>query len=105
MVIGLILGILIGVITGTVFLLLLKTAVDLNAKGTNSILSLTTEILAIPSFWFGGHWLTGTLLKDLPKTWLSSYVISLAIIFLLMSTYPAGRWIISLGRDIGKGDS
>jgi hypothetical protein len=104
LIVGLVLGVLIGVITGTVFLLLLKTAVGISEKGSSSILTLTSELLAIPTFWFGGPWLTGKLLVDArPAKMLNPYVISLTIIFLVMASYPAGRWIIHMGKTIGRG--
>jgi len=101
---GLILGILIGTITGTVFLLILKTAIGVSEKGGSSILTLTAELLAIPTFWFGGPWVTGKLLeRAISRELLDPYVTTLAITFLVMSSYPAGRWIIHMGKTIGKG--
>jgi hypothetical protein len=101
---GLVLGILIGAITGTVFLLILNTAVGVSDKDGSSILKLTAELLAIPSFWFGGPWLSGILLsRTVSQDLTDPYVISLAVIFLAMSSYPAGRWIIRLGKSIGEG--
>ena len=105
--IGYILGFLIGVITGTVFLLLLKTAVNPSERGGPLILILTAEILALPTFWFGGPWLTGKLLVVLvgasSEELINSYAISLAITFMVMVSYPASRWIIHLGKTIGAG--
>ena len=76
---GLALGVLIGVITGTVFLLILKTADRASDKGTSSILTLTTELLAIPTFWFGGPWLTSRMLALVPLPELiNPYLVSLA---------------------------
>jgi hypothetical protein len=97
-------GFLIGVITGTVFLLLLKTAVNPSERGGPLILILTAEILALPAFWFGGSWLAGGLLKETPlDNLIDSYAISLAITFMVMVSYPASRWIIHLGKTIGAG--
>src|SRR5262245_28017402 len=63
---GLALGLLIGIISGTVFLLLLKTAVSASNQGISSVVTLTAELLAMPTFWFGGPWLTTELLKLVP---------------------------------------
>ena len=104
MVIGLALGFLIGIISGTVFLLLLKTAVGASGKGTSSIVTLTAELLAIPTFWFGGPWLTSLLLQLVSlQDLINSYVGSLAVTFSVISLYPATRWILQLGEDFGKG--
>lgn len=101
---GYILGFLIGVITGTVFLLLLKTAVNPSERGGPLILILTAELLALPTFWFGGPWLTGELLGGaLSEELINPYAISLAITFMVMVSYPASRWIIHLGKTIGAG--
>jgi Na+-driven multidrug efflux pump len=102
--VGLALGFLIGVITGIVFLLILKTADRLSEKGTASILTLTTELLAIPTFWFGGPWLATTgMLKGVGEQTglLNSYLISLVAVFAIISLYPAARWIIQLGDQLG----
>jgi hypothetical protein len=101
MIVGLAIGLLIGVITGTVFLLLLKTANQASEKGV-SIVALTSEILAIPTFWFGGPWLTTTMLTRVSMDELiNPYLISLAAVFSLISLYPAARWIIQLGEQFG----
>lgn len=101
---GFLIGFLIGVITGTVFLLLLKTAVNPSERGGPLILILTAEILALPTFWFGGPWLTGVLLGGTSLNELiDSYAISLAITFMVMVSYPASRWIIHLGKTLGAG--
>jgi hypothetical protein len=100
--VGLALGFLIGIISGTVFLLLLKTAVS-PQKGASLIMTLTAELLAMPTFWFGGPWLT-TKLLDLVQLQelINPYVGSLAVTFSIFSLYPAARWIIQLGEDFGK---
>ena len=98
---GLVIGVLVGVITGTVFLLLLKTADRASEKGA-SILTLTSELLAIPTFWFGGPWLTSGLLKLVPLSELiNPYLVALAAVFSIISLYPAARWIIQLGEQLG----
>ena len=98
---GLAIGLLIGVITGTVFLLLLKTANQASEKGV-SIVTLTSEILAIPTFWFGGPWLTSGMLKLVPLNQLiNPYLMSLVAVFSLISLYPASCWIIQLGEQFG----
>lgn len=101
--VGLALGFLIGIISGTVFLLLLKTAVSAPQKGASLIMTLTAELLAMPTFWFGGPWLT-TKLLDLVQLQelINPYVGSLAVTFSIFSLYPAARWIIQLGEDFGK---
>jgi hypothetical protein len=100
-IVGLAIGLLIGVITGTVFLLLLKTANRPSEKGV-SIATLTSGILAIPTSWFGGPWLTSGMLRLVPmKELINPYLISLATVFSLISLYPAARWIIQLGEQFG----
>ena len=103
---GVSLGLLIGLISGSVFLLLLKTATFWSEKGASLILPLVGQIVAIPSFW-GGGWLGGRLLEELlsqgsAKTVLVHYyVVSLAVTFLLIFAYPAYRWILRLGEELG----
>jgi len=100
---GLALGLLIGIISGTVFLWLLKTAVSASNQGISSVVTLTAELLAMPTFWFGGPWLTTELLKLVPmQELLNPYVGSLAVTFCIISLYPATRWILQLGEDFGN---
>lgn len=101
--VGLALGILIGIVSGTVFLLLLKTAVSAPDKGASSIVPLTAELLAMPTFWLGGPFLTTRLLEQVDfHDLINPYVGSLAVTFSIISLYPAARWIIQLGEDFGK---
>jgi hypothetical protein len=98
---GTAIGLLIGLVTGIVFLLLLKTADQASEQGM-SVLKVTTEILAIPTFWFGGPWFTTGLLKlvEMDK-FINPYLVSLVAVFSLISLYPAARWIIQLGEHFG----
>ena len=101
MITGTAVGLLIGAVTGVVFLLLLKTADRASEQGT-SVLTVTTEILAIPTFWFGGPWLTTNLLQLVKKDdFINPYLISLVAVFGLIALYPAARWIIQLGEHFG----
>ena len=101
--VGLALGFLIGIISGTIFLLLLKTAVTASDKGASSIVTFTGQLFAIPTFWTGGPWLTSKLLEPVHvQELINPYVGSLAVTFCLFSLYPAARWIIQLGEDFGR---
>ena len=102
MITGTAIGLLIGIVTGTVFLLLLQTADRASQQGT-SVLKLTTQILSIPTFWFGGPWLTTNLLNLVDKSqFINPYLISLVAVFSLICLYPAARWIIQLGQHFGS---
>jgi hypothetical protein len=101
MVVGSVVGLLIGVISGTVFLLLLRSA-NLSTTSTQKLVSLTAEIFAIPTFWFGGKWVSSSLLQQAENPdFLNSYVVSLALCFFLFCSYPAFRWIGSLAVELG----
>ena len=102
--IGIAIGILIGLISGAVALVLLKTANTASIKSVSSLVAITTEILAIPTFWFGGPWVAAGLLKlvELDKI-INSYIVTLATTFVLVVIYPIGRWIIQLARELGQG--
>ena len=105
--IGIAIGFLIGFISGAVFLLLLKTANRLSEKGGTIIITFTAELLAIPALWFGGGFLTGPVIQklssQLPEGELFMYyVLSLAVVFCFFAAYPAARWIIHLGEELGS---
>lgn len=101
---GIALGILIGIISGMVALVLLKTANSASIKNISSIVAITTEILAIPTFWFGGPWIATSLLNFIKLDQIiNSYIVSLATTFMIVVVYPVSRWIIQLGRELGQG--
>jgi len=102
--VGIAIGMLIGVLSGTVALVLLKTANTASIKSVSSLVAITTEILAIPTFWFGGPWVaTGLLNLVALEQIINSYILTLATTFLIVVVYPIGRWIIQLARDLGQG--
>ncbi len=103
--VGIAIGILVGVISSTVALVLLKTANTASIKNASSLVAITTEILAIPTFWFGGPWVASTLLEfvEIDKI-INSYIVTLATTFVIMIIYPIGRWIIQLASELGQGE-
>lgn len=98
---GITLGLLIGAVSGTVFLLLLRSA-SLPTTPAEKVLTLTAELLAIPSFWLGGPWLTTDILKLIALSdIINPYLVSLAVSFFMFCSYPAIRWIASLADELG----
>ncbi len=100
-VIGLIPGFLIGVISGIVFLLLLKTANRMSGQG---VLTFATQLLAIPTFGGveSGSPPVGCLVLCSPKGILKPYLVALAFTFAGISAYPAFRWIVQIGEELGE---
>jgi hypothetical protein len=99
---GLPLGILIGVISGIAVLLMLRTAtrviVDLRALAT-----LVAELLAVPTFWFGGPWVATAMLQGVRlDEILSFYMASPAVTFVFISGWPLLRLIARIGREIAN---
>lgn len=100
---GIAIGILIGVTSGVVALVLLKTANTASVRDVSSIVALTSEILAIPTFWFGGPFVSTTLFKLVPLAgMINPYIVSVAISFTLLVAYPIFRWVIQLGTELGR---
>jgi len=100
---GVALGLLIGVTSGVVALVLLKTANTASVKEVSSIVALTSEILAIPTFWFGGPWVSTKLFALVPLAgMINPYIVSLAISFSLLVAYPIFRWVAQLGAELGR---
>jgi hypothetical protein len=95
------LGVLIGVISGVVFTTIISAIPGLRSIG--SILKVTPQILAIPTFWFGGPWLSTKLMKDLKAEQIAdAYVTCLAVTFLLVAAWPLIRLNILQGNRIGR---
>ena len=102
--IGIAIGILIGLVSGTVALVLLRTANTVSIKNVSALIAITTEILAIPTFWFGGPWVATGLLKlvEIEKI-INPYIVTLATTFVIIVIYPIGSWIIQLAKELGQG--
>ncbi len=100
---GLVLGLLIGIVTGTVFLLILRAANRLADNGKSAVVTFTAQLLSLPTFWVGGPWLTGRLLRQVDlAAFYQPYVIALLLSFSCFSLYPAARWIIQVGDEMGR---
>jgi hypothetical protein len=93
------LGVLIGIVTGIVFALFLGAAYKSSSIG--AVLKVTPQLLAIPTFWFGGPWVTAELLNAARLDELvDSYVVFLAITFTAFVLGPAIRLIILISKRI-----
>jgi hypothetical protein len=96
---GAFLGILIGIITGIVFALFLGVAYKADSVG--AVLKVSPQLLSIPTFWFGGPWVTSKLLSETKLDQLvDSYVAFLAITFTAFIFFPAFRLIAVVTRRI-----
>lgn len=98
--VGIALGILIGAVTGLVVVLILKTGT--HASKLSDIKLVIPEFLSIPTFWFGGPWLTTSLLELIElNDILDLYILSLTCTFVLVISFPAFRFIVNAGEEIG----
>jgi len=103
MVIGVALGVLITIISGFVVYLLLPVA--RRSTGHVQLLAITGQLLALPTFWFGGPWATGVLLGSVHMAEiLPAYIVTLAVAFGLITAYGLARLIIAVGNQIGTED-
>jgi len=88
-----------GVLSGFVFNLLLVTAARLSPERVSSILAVVAEILAIPTFWFSGNWITTGSFRSIPT---DPYVITLASVFSAFVIVPLYRWTERIAREVGE---
>jgi len=99
---GIFIGFLIGILSGTVTLVLLLTVSRAPIEKTKSIIAITSEFLAIPTFWFGGPWITTRLLETVNLTeMLNPYIVSLSFVYIAMLIYPMFRWISRVAEELG----
>jgi hypothetical protein len=100
--IGIPLGILIGVISAVIFNLLVLSAWKSRAD-KKALAKIFVELIAIPTFWFGGSWAASAFLKDVDMTKvLPEYITSLAVVFGLLSLPGLYKIIFNLAREIGQ---
>jgi hypothetical protein len=103
LILGIGIGFLIGIVSATVALVLLKTANSAAQGNLTGVVTITAEILAIPTFWFGGPWVTSSLLGLVElQDIINPYIVALSLTFPTIMMYPIYRWIIRLGQDLGK---
>ena len=66
--VGMALGILFGFLSSVPFGLFVRTAYQLGRDGEASmgkVSAICGELFAMPGFWFGGHWLSSTMITRL----------------------------------------
>jgi hypothetical protein len=101
--IGVPIGVLIGAITGLVVVLMIRTAWRTTLNDIGGLLKITGEFLVVPTFWFGGPWVSGKLLESSnPSGFLSEYLVALVITFTVIAVFPLIKVVINVGREIGK---
>jgi len=102
--IGMLLGIVIGVLSGVVTLALLKTMAEASINNVASLVPVTTEVLAIPTFMFGGPWATATLLDEALELdeLLLPYATVVTTVFVLIVIVPMYKWILRLSIELGE---
>src|SRR6266853_3829629 len=98
--IGVPIGVLIGTITGLVVVLMIRTAWRTSLSDIKGLLTITGECLAVPTFWFGGPWLSGKLVASSdPSGFLSDYLVALVITFTVIAVFPLVKIVINVGRE------
>lgn len=95
MAVGIPLGILVGIVSGAAFLIFLRTAFQGDA------LKAAGSLLAMPTSWFAGGWLTEVFDLELI---LSSYVTTLALCVVAIGGYPMFRVVVRIGNELAKAE-
>jgi len=99
--IGACLGTLIGVITSAIFVYMLKSLCQ--AAAWFDGFKIVGEMLAIPTFWFGGPWVATKLLNSLQwQVVLPWYTGLLAVAFLVIASKPIFRFVILMADQMQK---
>ena len=93
--VGIPLGILVGVVSGAAF------GVYLSVSFGEDPMKAAASLLAMPTSWFGGGWLTEVFELDEILSW---YVASLAVSFLIVGGYPLFRFVVRIGNRIGMAE-
>jgi hypothetical protein len=102
--VGIALGLLIGLVSGAALVLLLAVARrgQADLKSTAAVIA---ELFAIPTFWFGGPWVTTTAMQSISLAEiLPSYMVSLSVIFTGIALVPMYGLVQSIGREIGRSE-
>lgn len=105
MLVGIVVGGLNGIITAVILLVLLQTSLDARVSNVTAVLAIVAQILALPTFWFGGPWLTTKLLRSVPiEQMINPYLVCLALTFVGFAGGPLFFFSLRSIRVIsGKG--
>jgi hypothetical protein len=96
------LGFLIGLISGLSVLLLIRMAVTARAT-LRTTLAQISQLLAIPTFCFGGPWVTGQLMRHVDlDAMLPPYAIFLSVSFTLVAGYPLAMLVVATGGRVAR---
>jgi hypothetical protein len=100
--IGIPLGILIGLLSGVIFIFLVRTAWMSRDDG-KALAKVILELVAIPTFWFGGSWAASTFLREIDvSSMLPYYATSLAVVFGLFAVPVLYKIIVQIAREVGQ---
>ena len=103
--IGAPIGILIGLITGLVVVLMIRTAWRTAGNDVKGIAAMGAEFLAIPTFWFGGPWVSGKLPQSTqPPDFLSYYLVALLLTFVPIALFPLVTIVVNVAREVAKAE-
>ena len=97
MIIAIVIGTLIGLLSGLVVILHVVTVRKLSFNKASSYLAVVAEILAIPTFWLSGPFLSSKMLVTMPA---NPYVLSLGITFTAVVIVPAYVLIVSCTNEL-----
>ena len=104
---GVPLGVLIGLITGLVLLLVLQAA-NVQHPVLKDTLTVAGQLLAIPTFWFGGPWIATaaiTALQSESNALWPWYLVTLSILFFAIAVYPLVVLIVRVAHQLGTLDA
>lgn len=89
-------GVLIGVVSGLWSVMLLLWFTTSAKRGRSKRLRIALgECLSLPTFWFGGPWLSGRLMSiDQLNTSMGYYVLTLSAVFLVITGLPIFRLVV-----------
>ncbi|MDO8545635.1 MAG: hypothetical protein Q7S40_34765 [Opitutaceae bacterium] len=100
--IGIPIGILIGLLSGVIFIFLVRTAWT-SRNDRKAVGKVIIELVAIPTFWFGGSWAASALLREIDVSlMLPYYATSLAVVFGLIALPVLFKIILQIAREVGQ---
>ncbi len=101
--VGIPLGILIGLVSGGCAIFLIRAG--WGHPDVKATLQVVTQLLAIPTFWFGGPWLTTSMMASVePAEIRSSYFLALTAAFVPLAVAPLAVLAWETGREIAAGE-
>src|SRR4051812_6744964 len=102
MIIGISIGFVLGLVAGIMIMILMVSTFRKEIE-SDALIKLLGQFTIVISFLFGSTFGASQILSSIPKEdWITYYIPSAAVVFLLCLVYPTIKLIGRVGQELGR---